>query len=59
MTTAERARDSFELPDLSDMPELDLVMLMGQCGRSNDPSDKAFAKACRDELARRKPEPCK
>jgi len=26
------------------------------CGMSNDPTDKAFAKACRDELAKRKPE---
>ena len=44
-------------PDLSDMPTPDLCELMQACGISNDPSDKMFVKACRDELAKRKPAP--
>lgn len=42
-----------EQPDLSHMPTPELVMLMAACGSSDDPSDKEFAKACRDEIARR------
>ena len=42
-------------PDLSDMSNADLCQLMLVCGMSNDKSDQMFAKACRDELARRKP----
>ena len=45
----------YEAPDLSFMSAADLVTLMGECGRSDDSSDKAFAKACRDELSKRKP----
>ena len=44
-----------EMPDLSDVPTSDLVLLMGSCAQSNDLTDKEFAKACRDEIARRKP----
>lgn len=47
----------FESPDLSDMPTDDLVALMCGCSYSHDPSDKSFAKACRDEIAKRKLEP--
>lgn len=46
----------FEQPDLSDMSSDDLCAMMLGCGMSNDPSDQAFVKACRDELAKRKPE---
>ena len=49
--------DNFEAPDLTHMSQLDLLLLMRQCGLSDDPSDKSFAKACRDELSRRKPSP--
>lgn len=48
--------DEFERPDLSDMTTDDLCGLMLACGLSDDESDKAFAKACRDEIAKRKPE---
>jgi len=41
-------------PDLSHTPTQDLCMLMMDCSMSDDPSDKMFAKACRDELAKRK-----
>lgn len=44
-----------ETPDLSGVPTGDLPALLIACAMSNDPSDKAFAKACRDEIARRKP----
>ena len=44
-----------ERPDLSDVPTPDLVGMMAACGQSNDPSDKEFAKFCRDEIAKRKP----
>ena len=44
-----------QAPDLSDMTNDDLCSLMLVAGFSNDPSDKAFSKACRDELAKRKP----
>ena len=47
----------FEAPDLSDMSNDDLCAMMLACGMSGDPSDAAFVKACRDELAKRKPEP--
>lgn len=43
-------------PDLSHMTTMELVMLMGACGRSEDQSDKDFAKFCREEIKRRKPE---
>jgi hypothetical protein len=46
---------STETPDLSDVPTDDLAGLLLACAMSNDPSDRAFAKACRDEIARRKP----
>jgi hypothetical protein len=46
-----------EKPDLGYMSTADLVELMLACGMSSDPSDKEFAKACRDEIARRKPTP--
>ena len=48
--------DEFERPDLSNMTTDDLCGLMLACGLSDDKSDKAFAKACRDEIAKRKPE---
>lgn len=44
-------------PDLSDMSTIELCALMMACGMSNDPSDKAFVKACREELAKRKNPP--
>lgn len=47
---------TYEAPDLSQTPTDDLCQLMMACAMSPDPSDKQFAKACRDELARRKPE---
>lgn len=47
----------FPPDDLSDVPEADLVGMMLACGTSNHPTDKAHVKACRDELARRKPKP--
>jgi len=46
----------FEAPDLTNMSSDDLCAFMIACGTSEDPSDKAFVKACRDELAQRKPE---
>ena len=49
--------EEFETPDLSGASDADLCRLMFVTGLSNDPSDKAFCKACRDELARRKPAP--
>lgn len=42
-------------PMLDHMSTADLVAMMGECARSDDPSDQAFAKSCRDEIARRKP----
>lgn len=47
-------QDELLPPDLSDTPTNDLCALMLVCGMSNDPSDKMFVKACRDELAKRK-----
>ena len=46
--------DELPPPDLSDTPKNDLCALMLACGMSNDPSDKMFVRACRDELAKRK-----
>jgi len=46
--------EEYEAPDLSDMPVSDLVPLMLACSMSNDKSDQAFARACRDEIARKK-----
>lgn len=45
---------AFETPDLSNVPTSDLTGLMLACAMSDDPSDKALVKACRDEIARRK-----
>ena len=44
----------FEAPDLTSMSSDDLCTFMIACGMCEDPSDKAFVKACRDELAQRK-----
>jgi hypothetical protein len=44
-----------ERPDLSEVSTQDLIGMMLGCGLSNDPSDKQFAKFCRDEIAKRKP----
>lgn len=49
--------DEFEAPDLSHTSTDDLCDMMLLCGKSEDPSDKAFVRFCRDEIARRKPEP--
>jgi len=51
-----RIMDDFLPPDLSDMSTDDLCDLMLACWMSNDKSDRVFAKACRDEIAKRKPE---
>lgn len=48
------AAAAIEAPDLSHMDKNDLCALLLACGMSDDPSDRVFAKACRDELARRK-----
>lgn len=48
--------DNYQAPDLSEMTNDDLCALMLACGMSDDQSDKMFVKACRDELAKRKPE---
>ena len=48
--------DNYQVPDLSEMTNDDLCALILACGMSNESSDKAFVKACRDELAKRKPE---
>lgn len=48
------AAAALEAPDVSHMTKDDLCALLLTCGMSNDPSDRVFAKACRDELARRK-----
>ena len=45
-----------ERPDLSHTPTSDLAAMMIVCGMSNDPSDKQFAKFCREEISRRKPD---
>ena len=45
-----------DYPAFQDMPVDDLVRLMMACSMSNDPTDKAFAKACREEIKRRKPD---
>jgi hypothetical protein len=47
----------FEPPDLSETPISDLCEMLIACGLSNHESDVFFAKCCRDEIARRKPEP--
>ncbi len=44
-----------QTPDLSSVPTQDLCGLMLACALSDDKSDREFAKACRDEIARRKP----
>lgn len=52
---AEPARPALEPPDLSRSSTADVIALMAECGASADPSDQMFARACRDELATRKP----
>lgn len=47
--------EKYEAPDLSDVPTADLCDLMLVCAFNNDPSDRFFAAACRDETAKRKP----
>lgn len=47
-------QDEFLPPDLSDISTDDLAYLMIECGLSRDKSDQMFAKACRDEIAKRK-----
>lgn len=42
-------------PNLTDMTEFDLVMMLNEVKRSDDQSDKDFAKAIVDEIKRRKP----
>jgi hypothetical protein len=42
-------------PDLSHMSTDDLCQLLIMTGASHEPTDRAFAKACRDEIAKRKP----
>lgn len=49
-----KAGAALETPDLSCMDKDGLCAMLLMCGMSSDPSDRAFAKACRDELARRK-----
>src|SRR5690606_14881707 len=46
-----------DYPALKDMPTNELATLMMACTLSRDPLDKVFAKACREELKRRKPSP--
>lgn len=41
---------------LDHVPTRDLVGLIEQALHSDDHSDRAFIKACRDEIARRKPD---
>jgi hypothetical protein len=41
-------------PDLSHMSIPDLIAMASECIGSPDESDREFAKACRDELAKRK-----
>ena len=47
--------EAFEPPDFSETSTDDLCGMMLACGASEDESDKMFAKACRDEIAKRKP----
>jgi hypothetical protein len=42
--------------DLSETTTPELIALMMACGLSDDPSNRMLAKACRDELAKRKPD---
>lgn len=46
----------YEAPDLSHMSIADLLYMARECMESGEPSDLEFARACKDELARRKPE---
>ena len=46
-----------DYPALKDMPLADLTALMMACALSHDRTDQEFAKACREEIKRRKPEP--
>lgn len=46
----------YQPPDLSHMSTDDLCHLLLMTGGSDHPTDKAFAKQCRDEIAKRKPE---
>ena len=43
-----------ERPDLSEVPTPDLVEMMVACAMSGEPSDKEFAKFCREEIKKRK-----
>lgn len=47
---------NMDRPDLTQTSTDDIVVMLMTCGLSRDPDDQAFAKACRDELARRKPQ---
>jgi len=49
-------KEEYLPPDLSHLSITEVCALMLQCGMSEDKSDRDFANACRDELARRKPE---
>lgn len=46
-----------EMPDVSMMSDIDLIEMILACGMSSDKSDRAFAKVCVTELAKRKPVP--
>ena len=46
----------YEAPGLSHMSIADLLYMARVCMESGEPSDLEFARACKDELARRKPE---
>ena len=50
------SKEKYKAPDLSHMSTNDLCALMFATATSNDKSDKDFAMACRDEIAKRKPE---
>ena len=45
----------YKAPDLSHMSTDDLCQLLLMTGGSREETDKKFAKACRDEIAKRKP----
>lgn len=49
----------YEAPDLSHMTTDELCQLMIVCAMSNEQSDRDFAKACKDEIAKRKHVPKK
>lgn len=43
-------------PDLSHMSIADLLYMARECMESGEPSDLEFARTCKDEIARRKPQ---